>query len=262
MPVRLWTELTTVDLADGRLAGAVALLPVAAVEQHGPHLPLGTDTLICDGVIDAAQARLADDPAQILRLPTQPVGFSPEHLGFPGTLSLDPGILLNLWTALAGGVARAGIRRLVVFNTHGGQEGLVQALGADLRHRHGMIVAYASRGGFGRPDGLIDADEAADGLHGGQVETSILLHLAPELVRGDQLRPFPSYARSWRDQYRWLATGPRVGRSWAAQDLNPAGVVGDAGRANARIGRALIDHAADGLAQLLRETASVPLPPG
>lgn len=254
MPVRAWSDLATTDFADGRLSNAVALLPLAATEQHGPHLPLGTDAIICDGVVAAAAERLAADPVEVLRLPTQAIGLSPEHAAFPGTLTLEPATILASWTEIAASVRAAGIERLVLFNTHGGQEGLLPSLAATLRSRLGMIAIYCSRGGFGRPAGLIDDAEAATGLHAGLVETSLLLALAPQLVRSDAAQNFTS--RGSELAGRGFSTHGRSGWGWAAQDLNPSGAVGNARGATEAIGRALLAHAADGLARLLRDVAT------
>src|SRR5512132_4634415 len=119
-----WEDLVTADFGRFDPQNAVAVLPVAAVEQHGPHLPLGTDALICDAILDDALARL-DAATPVLRLPTQRVGHSPEHTGFPGTLSLQAATVVALWTDIGRSVAAAGIRKLLLFNSHGGQAALV-----------------------------------------------------------------------------------------------------------------------------------------
>jgi creatinine amidohydrolase len=173
---------------------------------------------------------LRSDPVQVLRLPTQPVGLSPEHSAFPGTLTLEPATLLASWTEIATSVRAAGIERLVLFNTHGGQEGLLPSLAATLRSRLGLIAVYCSRGGFGRPPGLIDDAEAAIGLHAGLVETSIMLALAPDLVRRDQAQNFTS--RGSELSARAFSTHGRSGWGWAAQDLNSAGAMGNAREAS------------------------------
>ncbi len=254
-----WADLTTGDLAVGTFRDAVAILPVAAVEQHGPHLPLGTDVIICQGVIDAACALLS--PAiRALILPMQPVGTSAEHGAFPGTLSLSAGTLIALWTGIGEGAHRAGLRKLLIFNSHGGQAGIPEIVGTDLRARLGMIVAWASPGAFGVPDGAIGAAEAAHGLHGGLKETAMMLHLRPDLVRMELAAAFRSTGEAMaRDLKRLRPTG-RAGFAWQSQDLNPAGVVGDAASATAELGARLVAHAAQGLAQLIADIARFELP--
>jgi creatinine amidohydrolase len=254
-----WAELTTTDFAGGALADAVAILPVAAVEQHGPHLPLATDVIINEGVIEAA-CRLLSPGVPVIVLPTQAVGTSHEHLAFPGTLSLDAGALLRLWTAVGEGVHRAGLRKLLIFNSHGGQAGLPEIVATDLRARFGMIVAWSSPGAFGAPDGLIDPAEAAHGLHGGQTETAMLLHLRPDLVRLDAVAHFRSTGEAMAAGFAQLRATGRSGFGWQTQDLNPAGVVGNAAAADAAQGEALVAHAARGLAALIRDLVLFELP--
>src|SRR5512134_3307056 len=166
-----WEELATTDFARLDPREAVAILPVAAIEQHGPHLPLGTDALICDAIIDEALARL-DPAAPVLRLPTQRPGHSPEHARFPGTLSLRAETVLALWTDIGRSVAAAGLRKLVLFNSHGGQGALVDLVAQALRCEASMTVARCSYYRFALPEGWISERERQFGLHGGQVETS------------------------------------------------------------------------------------------
>src|SRR5579862_9083176 len=147
LPAR-WAELATTDFADAETRRAVAILPVGAIEQHGPHLPLATDAIISEGIVDAGVALLpAGTPA--LTLPVQEIGTSAEHLAFGGTLSLDAPSLIRIWTQVAEGVHRSGLRKLVIFNSHGGQAGVPELVAADLRARLGMIVSWASPGAFG-----------------------------------------------------------------------------------------------------------------
>jgi creatinine amidohydrolase len=249
-----WAELATTDFADAALRGAVAILPVAAVEQHGPHLPLGTDAIINQGIVDAASALLPPGLGAVL-LPLQAIGTSKEHLAFPGTLSLDALDVIRSWTMIAEGVHRAGLRKLLVFNSHGGQAGLIEAVAVDLRLRLGMVVAWASPGAFGVPRGAVDAAEAAHGLHGGLKETAMMLHLRPDLVRRDALGLFPSEGEAMARTFRWLKPTGRTGFGWLAQDLNPAGTVGNAAAATPELGARLVAHAAQGLAELVAELA-------
>lgn len=256
---RRWAELVTTDFAGDALADAVAILPVAAVEQHGPHLPLGTDGIINQGVVNAALGLLPEG-VQALVLPMQSVGTSAEHLAFPGTLSFDAGTLIQAWTQVAEGVHRAGLRKLLIFNSHGGQAGLLEVVAAELRARLDMIVAWASPSAFGVPEGAVDAVEAAHGLHGGLKETAILLHLRPDLVRTQALAAFASRGEEMARTLKRLRPNGRVGFGWQAQDLNPAGTVGAANAATAELGARLVDHAAKGLAELIQDLARFELP--
>ncbi len=142
LPSRFWADLTTRHFA--QLAAspqreqAVAVLPVAAIEQHGPHLPVSVDTTLVDGVITASLPHL---PAglPVLFLPTQQVGKSNEHIRFPGTLTLSAETLVRVWMEIGESVARAGLKKLVLFNSHGGQVSVMDIVARDLRSRHDLI---------------------------------------------------------------------------------------------------------------------------
>lgn len=254
-----WAELTTADFAGDALRGALAILPVAAIEQHGPHLPLATDAIINQGVIDAACALLPKGTPLVV-LPMQAVGTSHEHLAFAGTLSLDAATLIRLWTAIGEGVARAGLRKMLIFNSHGGQTGLPEIVATDLRARLGMVVGWGSPGAFGTPEGSVSRNEAVHGLHGGAKETAMLLHLRPDLVRRDALAAFASEGEAMEKDFMRLRATGRTGFGWQTQDLNPAGVVGDALAATPELGRILVDHAARGLAELIQDLIRFELP--
>lgn len=250
-----WQELTTTDFHDLDPESTLVILPVAAIEQHGPHLPLGTDLLINRGILDATIAHLATD-LRVLVLPEQAVGDSLEHSAFAGTLTLRPESLLSTWNAIGSAVARTGLRKLVIFNSHGGQVGLVDQVALRLRVERRMLVVRANYFAFGTPPGLFEHDELKQGLHGGELETSMLLHLRPDLVRQDALRDF-----AWPDVVPDGLLGPEqpVGFAWMSQDLNSAGAIGRAARADARRGARLLDHLGHSMAALLSATAAMPL---
>ena len=172
----------------------VAVLPVAAVEQHGPHLPLSVDATLLQGVIDAALPQL---PAvlPVLFLPPQNVGLSPEHIRFPGTLTLSPATVIALWTEIGECVARAGIRKLLLFNGHGGQVSVMDIVARELRTRCDLIVYSASWFSLPLPEavaGQFSAQEHRFGIHAGEIETSMMLHLAPATVQMAQAQNFRS----------------------------------------------------------------------
>lgn len=251
---KFWQDMTTSEFEGLNPMSTLALLPVAAIEQHGPHLPLSTDLIINRGIVDAAMTRLA--PAlRVLILPDQAIGDSVEHTAFPGTLSFQPELLLALWSEIGRGIARTGLRKLIIFNSHGGQLGLVDQAALRLRAEERMLVIRANYFAFGTPEGLFDKDELADGLHGGELETSMMLHLRPDLVRNEAMQDF-----ALRNKPGSLL-GPEqpVGYAWMSQDLNPAGVVGNAARADAVRGSRLLDHLGSCLATLLLEAAAMPL---
>ncbi len=252
-----WQDLTTTDFARIDPGRTIALLPVSACEQHGPHLPLSTDATINAGIVSAMLSDLSPRTC-VLVLPAQTIGDSIEHQGFAGTLSLDFDVLVQSWVTIGAAVARAGIRKMVIFNTHGGQRGHVDQAAIRLRAHHRLLVARANSGQFGKPDDLFDDDERSFGLHGGAVETSMMLSLRPDLVRCDQLARFESIGQTMRADYRVLGVEKPVGFGWMAQDLNPAGVSGDARLASAQAGARLIAHLAHGLTTLCDELADAP----
>jgi len=249
---RYWSDLVTTDFAAPDVASWIAVLPIAAIEQHGPHMPLGTDTIIADGHVAAAVARLpADLPAVFL--PTQAVAWSVEHVSSPGTLTLDWDTVSRAWLEIGASVARAGLRKIVFVNAHGGNVPIMDLVTRELRVRHDMLAVATSWSRFGRPEGLIDADERRLGIHAGDVETSMVLALRPDLVRREAIADFPSLQGALERDFAHLrAYGPHA-FGWKMQDLNASGAVGDAGRATAQKGRALIDHAVGGFLELLAE---------
>ena len=258
---RFWAELSTRDFARLDKDRAIAVLPVAATEQHGPHLPLNVDTALVDGVVAAALPHLAAD-LSVLCLPTQAVGMSPEHQRFAGTLTLSAPTVIALWTEIGESVARAGIRKLVLFNSHGGQVSVMDIVARDLRARLDMLVYSVSW--FNLPlgpavDALFSAEEQRFGVHAGEVETSMMLALAPELVDMTQARNFASSSQQRARQFAVLGDGKSAKLGWQMQDYNPAGAAGNAAAATAAKGRAVMDSAGKALARLLGELDQLPL---
>ncbi|WCM92769.1 creatininase family protein [Acidovorax sp. NCPPB 2350] len=263
-PSRFWAEWSTRDFAEARASGlaerTVAVLPVAAVEQHGPHLPLSVDAALLQGVIDAALPQLPAD-LPVLFLPPQNVGFSTEHTAFPGTLTLSPATLIALWCELGACVARAGVKKLLLFNGHGGQVSVMDIVARELRQRHGLLVYSASWFSLPLPEAVsaqFSAEEHRFGIHGGEIETSMMLHLAPQQVRMEHAGRFRSTSQDRAERYPILGNGRSAKMGWAMQDYNAAGAVGNAAGASAQKGRAVVEAAADGLARLLREIAELP----
>ena len=252
-----WGQLRVPQLEEKVHEHALALLVLGAVEQHGAHLPLATDLIIGEGLRDHLLKRL-EGQIDVLVLPSLAVGASQEHLNFRGTLSLPPSTAIDVLEALGESVARAGIRRLMLLNSHGGNHAVMDVAALNLRRRFGLLVVKASYTRLPPPDGLLGADELRDGLHGGQAETSMMLHLAPETVALDQAGNV-SLSRAGRCAERGLL-GPSGPASWAwmAEDLHAGGVVGRAGDATVEIGRQLIAHYAEGLAEIAVEAATMP----
>ena len=196
LPSRFWADLSTRDFAQLDPARTIAVLPVAATEQHGPHLPLSVDSVLADGIVAASLPHLAPE-LSVLFLPTQAVGLSPEHARFPGTLTLKTETVLRLWTDIGESVAAAGVRKLLLFNSHGGQVSVLDLVARDLRARLNLLVYSCSW--FNLPlhdaqgqdlNALFSAEEHRFGIHGGEIETSMMLALAPQRVQMDQARHF------------------------------------------------------------------------
>jgi creatinine amidohydrolase len=260
LPSGYWQDLCTTDFARVDPQRCIALLPVAATEQHGPHLPLATDALINQAVVAATLSQLPAS-ASVLVLPALNIGDSLEHSAFLGTLSAGLEALLALWLAVGDGVARAGLRKLVIFNSHGGQRAHVDQAALRLRVAHGLMVVRAHSFSFGAPPGVFDAQEMAHGLHGGAAETSLILHLRPDLVRRGAIADFHTPGTTLAARGGWLGVEKPVGLGWMAQDLNPQGVCGDARAASADKGDALLRHMAIALCRLLAEVEATPWPP-
>ncbi|MDB5743478.1 MAG: Creatininase [Polaromonas sp.] len=261
---RFWADLKTTDFAHLDLARCIAVLPVAAIEQHGPHLPLNVDATLVDGVIASALPHLAAT-LPVLFLPTQCIGFSPEHMRFPGTLTLKAETLLRLWTELAESVAATGVKKLVLLNSHGGQVGLMDVVARDLRMRLGLLVYSVNsfnlplQGEDGVPVGAqFSAHEHRFGIHAGDIETSMMLALRPGQVEMAKAQDFHSTSQDRAERFSILGDGRSAKLGWQMQDYNPHGAVGNAAAATAQKGHALLGAMGRSLAQLLAQIDQLP----
>lgn len=257
-PSRHWTDLSTEDFRTLPMDKAIAVLPVAAVEQHGPHLPVGVDTYIMQGYIAAVLERLPDD-LHPLFLPVQAVGKSNEHLAFPGTLTLSAETAIRAWTEIGESISRTGCRKLVIANSHGGNVSIIDIVARELRVRCDMLVVAASWDRFGYPD-LFGARELRHGIHAGEVETSLMLAFRPETVRMDAASNFEPRSLATEQRYRHLGIRTSTSFGWMSQDLNEAGAMGDAASASRDKGEACAAHGAEAFIALLREVADCPPP--
>ncbi|MCP4384357.1 MAG: creatininase family protein [Hyphomicrobiales bacterium] len=252
LPTRRWQEMTTRDFADSDTADWITVLPVAAIEQHGPHLPVATDTAIAEGMI-ARTIELLPDDLPVTVLPIQAVGKSNEHISSPGTLTATWETTTRLWLEIGDSVRRAGVEKLIIVNAHGGNVPMVDIVARELRVRHDMLVVATAWARFGQPDGISAPDEALYGIHGGDIETSMMLHLRPDLVRMDAAIDFRSAQLDFIDTFTHLRGHGPSQFGWKAQDLNPHGTVGNAAAATAEKGKAVVDHQARAFVDLCRD---------
>lgn len=258
MKHRFWADYTARDFAALAREEVIAVLPVGAVEQHGPHLPMSVDQAILDGIIAATLPLIpADCPA--LFLPTCAIGKSNEHSAWPGTLTFSAATLMAMWSDIGASVAAAGVRKLVLLNSHGGQIAVMDIVARDLRIRHKMVVVAANWFAMGHPPGLLTDAEAQHGIHAGDLETSVMLALHPGLVQMEHARNFTPVNAQMAAQNTHLGLTPAGRIAWQMQDINAAGAAGDATQASAEKGAAFIDHAARQIVTLLAEVQRLPL---
>ena len=249
-----WRDLTTADLSDIDPARTIAVLPVAAIEQHGPHLPLDTDACISEALISRLLSETHVDMT-LLALPIMSVGESTEHGDFPGTLMASAETLINLWTEVGKQVSKTGIQKLLILNTHGGQPEIVTIVSQRLRANRRMLVVGANTFELGAPPGLFSEDEFRYGLHAGEIETSMMLHLRPESVRMQFAENFEPTSVSMANTYQRLGPRGPARFAWQTQDLHKAGACGDAASADAERGSTLITHMVNELMIIIKDMA-------
>ncbi len=258
-PVTYWQDLTTVDFQSFDPETTVALLPLGAIEQHGPHLPLSTDATIAEETCVRAAA-IVGDAIPLLVMPTQSVGKSTEHLQYEGTLTHSAETLLHSWMEIGDSVARAGLKKLVFFNAHGGQPQIMEICCRELRIKHDMLCVGTSGGSFGSPP---PSEVLPEGIrfdiHAGTVETSIMLYLRPELVHMEHAKNFEGLLPQVEEDFERLRVIGSTYMGWQAQDVHLDGCSGNAEIANPAIGEIYMSHMAQGLAELLDEVSRYPL---
>lgn len=249
-----WAEYRFAEFQSADPDRTIAILPTAAIEQHGPHLPVGTDTMIAEGMLAQLRSDLPDD-LDIRILPLQAVGKSNEHLHATGTLTLTAHTALSVWTEIGLSVARAGIRKMVIVNSHGGNLDLISILARELRVQAGMLAVKCQWGAFGAPDGMYSFQEDTFGIHGGDVETSLMLAFQPHTVDMSQAKDF----RSSAEISTISPIGP-VSYGWIASDLSADGTVGEAHLATAEKGLATCAHQVAGFIELLQKVRDMDVP--
>jgi creatinine amidohydrolase len=255
---RWWWDLSTHEFAELDLSEIVAILPVGAVEQHGPHLPVRVDAAINAGILARAVGLIPED-LPVLVLPALPIGKSNEHIAYPGTLSLPFEVLGKLWFEIAKSAWRAGVRKIILFNSHGGQIDLMNIVCRELRVELGMFAVGASWFRTIQTDDLFGEEERTHGIHGGESETSVMLHLHPDLVRMDNAANFAPRSIEMARTHKYLTPEGRVGFGWQTQDLQAFGACGNAAAADAARGVEQVERAAQALVGLVQEVAAYPM---
>ena len=251
---RLHNEIMTASKTNLASKQAIAVLPLGATEQHGPHLPFETDTIIAEGVVARAQRLLTPD-MDVHFLPAEPVGYSIEHMDVAGTKTLGYEQAIERWIGIGQQCLTQGYRRFVMLNAHGGNSPLMTIVATELRVRHAMLAVATSWTRFGYPSDLVSPREKALGIHGGLIETSVMLALRPDLVDMERAEDFASAQQGFESKFQHLrAYGPHA-FGWKMSDLSDAGVTGNAASASAQAGEAILDHAAKGFIELLDDVA-------
>jgi creatinine amidohydrolase len=254
-----WTDFSAPEFDNIDPMKTIAILPIAAVEQHGPHLPVGTDMILNQGCLDLLIERAPAD-LDIRILPIQQVGKSNEHIWAKGTVTHTAHTLIDAWFELGQSVSRAGVKKLVFINSHGGNEEIMGIVARELRVREQMLVVKSGWTRFQPPDGMLSDVEKRHGIHAGDLETSLMLAFHPELVHLDKLQDFRSIAARDEQHYKYLRPTGTHAYAWIASDLNPNGAVGNALNASAERGRIFADAEVAGMLELLAEVERFPLP--
>lgn len=255
---RYWSDYTSEAFSRLDHGKLIAVLPVGATEQHGPHLPLSVDAAVVGGVVERLARKLPEE-SPVLFLPRQSIGKSNEHARYPGTLTHSAATLIAMWCEIGACVAASGVRKMVLLNSHGGNISTMDIVARELRVRHNMLVFSVSWFGLGMPEGLYSDHEMRHGIHAGDMETSVMLALdAPNVVM-EKAQDFRPATTDWDGQFRHIALGGGAKPGWQAQDLHAAGACGDATLATAAKGKATLDYAVDRLAELLAEIERFPL---
>ncbi len=249
-----FSRLPSLELLADAVIGpqTIGILPVAATEAHGPHLPVSTDCDIAEGHLTALAGHL---PPKIdaLVLPIQRIGASLEHAHLAGTRTGDFAALLADWFAIAQAFQGKGGRKLVIVSSHGGNSAVVDSLILRVRAELAMLAVGTGWLRFGYPEGLFDENERRYGIHGGDIETSLMLHYWPDRVDMERAENFVSRLERLEPKMAHLTAYGRHRFGWLSTDLHRAGVVGNAAAASAEKGAVAADHMLGGFVTLLED---------
>ena len=252
VPARDWTDINWTGVDARAAAHWIAVLPLAATEQHGPHLPLETDVLIGEAYL-ARVRELLPATLPVSFLPIQKIGISTEHIDFPGTQTISTEAALKGWMALGENVAHRGLKKLVIVTSHGGNSAAMTLVAQDLRAYHGLLAVTTSWSSLSAAEQFFPAEEVRHGIHGGAVETSIMLARHRDQVRQEAIADFRPSSIAMEASYRRLSTQRPAPFAWQAQDLHPSGAIGNATRATAEKGERLVDQGARAFIELLED---------
>ncbi len=251
------TEMTSPEVDALDREGTIVVLPVAAHEQHGAHLPVGTDSIIVKGVLDSFEGKL-EKGREVLLLPTLEIGKSNEHMGFCGTLTLSLTTLAAVVIDVARSVARHGFKKLMLLNSHGGNTDVLNAVSRDIRDELAISVFVVDWWFTDFWEELLKdiRQSPRDGVfHAGELETSIVLALRPELVRMD--RAVCTFPPEQLRRNRYVTVFGPVNMGWVTKDITATGVIGDATAGSAEKGRKMLEYAGKKLAAITEEIAAV-----
>jgi len=250
--VRYFPDLTGPQVAELLTERSILVQPLGAIEQHGPHLPLSTDSVVATAVAEGAIAEVGDE-LDVWLLPTLEYTKSNEHAWSAGTVWLSATTLMAVLDDLGRCVATTPAKRLVFLNGHGGNSALLNVANRELRLAHGLMTFVTHPGVPPDQGGTSSADELGMGVHGGNDETSLMLHLAPHLVNMDLAERRVPEALAVNQYVRF---GGRVSFGWMSNDFFPDGYIGDPTAATAELGKQLFDGAVRGFGESLREIST------
>ncbi|MGA1156865.1 MAG: creatininase family protein [Ilumatobacteraceae bacterium] len=248
LPERHLADLTGPEVLTNLSERSILIQPLGAVEQHGPHLPLSTDLVIAEATAEAAVAVASD--LDVWLLPPLAYTKSNEHAWSSGTIWLSATTLLAVLDDIGRCVARTGARKLVFLNGHGGNSALAAVANRELRLAHGLMTFLVHPFVPADQGGASADGEAGAGVHGGTDETSVMLHLRPDLVDMSQA---VANVPHWLQEFERVRFGGSVPFGWTSDDFGPHGHIGDPTAATPELGKALFERGVDHVAQALRE---------
>ena len=249
---RFWEDLTTLDFSKADAESFLAIMPIAAIEQHGPHLPVGVDSKIIEALVKIISEKLSEQSNAIF-LPTFKIGKSNEHLKFPGTLSLSTETLYSSLLDIGECLSSTGIRKLAFLNSHGGNISLLDVAARELRIRHQMLIFNLNWFGFGMPPNLYSDEELRFGIHAGDLETSVMLAVDPKNVQMEKAKNFIPKTVEIDDEFQHIGLGSAVKFGWQAQDLNKFGACGNAKKATKEKGESTVEYACEKIVEAIGE---------